>query len=351
MEYIVHNEKIIENKKHRNEIRGVINKQVQRINRITDNYHKPLCAEIYLNKISDGQYMVSCTVGLKEGVVFVKENGEDLTAMVYKLFDRLKLVLSKRIHKEKKDYLYTKKKTYFSNFNEYLPELRELKAANVQKLYNSLLKKVIGDLAKYIRRRIKMAEYTTAIKSRKIKVQEIIDELYLIIFDRFDQLPKDKAQTNLWLYKITDEILDKKFKELDFENKHFDDISKFVESEYDSLVEKYSVDGDEEIVPVEELDDYYFQSEYYDISDLYENNEVSEFDALTKQYSNKELHRIIEKELAKLPLLKRNVMDLYLIGQFTIPEIAQIKNISEIEIEAIIRETNKDLKKKLSFLV
>ena len=197
-----------------------------------------------------------------------------------------------------------------------------------------------------------MAEYTSAVKCRKIKVQEILDELYLIIFEKFDQLPVDKTQTNLWLYKITDELLNKKLNELEFEKNNVEDISKFVESEYDLMTEKYNIDGNEEIVPIQDLDNYYFQSEYYDISDfLTVNNDDTEFDDLTKRFSAKELHRIIEKELAKLPLITRNVMDLYLIGQMSKEEIARIKNISETTIDGIIKETNKLLQNKLTLML
>jgi DNA-directed RNA polymerase specialized sigma24 family protein len=44
-------------------------------------------------------------------------------------------------------------------------------------------------------------------------------------------------------------------------------------------------------------------------------------------------------------------MDLYLINQMTAEEIAEVKQISIGEVEAVIREVNQELKKELSSLV
>jgi len=60
-----------------------------------------------------------------------------------------------------------------------------------------------------------------------------------------------------------------------------------------------------------------------------------------------EINAIIQKELLYLPVIKRTILDLYLIEQFSVGEIASIKKLSEIEVEAIIREVTLSLKKKL----
>jgi len=44
-------------------------------------------------------------------------------------------------------------------------------------------------------------------------------------------------------------------------------------------------------------------------------------------------------------------MDLYLIGQLSVDEIADTKWISVSEVEEIVREVNQDLKKKLAILI
>lgn len=63
------------------------------------------------------------------------------------------------------------------------------------------------------------------------------------------------------------------------------------------------------------------------------------------------IHRFIEKELAKLPVYKRTIMDLYLIEQLTIPEIAIVKKLSEPEVEAVVKEVGSVLKQGLSKII
>jgi len=103
---------------------------------------------------------------------------------------------------------------------------------------------------------------------------------------------------------------------------------------------------------MEEMDDYQSGSERYAADDLiFGENEDSLLDEITLQLNQKEIHLLIEKELAKLPVFKRTIMDLYLISQMSAEEIAALKGISPREAWDIIRAVNKDLVKKLAVLI
>jgi DNA-directed RNA polymerase specialized sigma subunit len=56
---------------------------------------------------------------------------------------------------------------------------------------------------------------------------------------------------------------------------------------------------------------------------------------------------LIGKEVTKLPVKSRTIMDLFLVNQMTVNEIASVKKIPEQEVECIIEQVSKDLKKKL----
>ena len=77
MKYIIYNDKIIENRNTRDKVREVIKNQMQRIDKVAENYSKPLCAEIHFNKINNEEFLVSCNIRLKEGVVFLKNSGAE----------------------------------------------------------------------------------------------------------------------------------------------------------------------------------------------------------------------------------------------------------------------------------
>jgi RNA polymerase sigma factor (sigma-70 family) len=101
---------------------------------------------------------------------------------------------------------------------------------------------------------------------------------------------------------------------------------------------------------VEELDE--FEAPLYSVSQLeFGVDEDYLLDDLILNINYKELHAMIEKELMKLPVLKRTIMDLYLLEQMTAKEIASIKGISLSEVETIINEVISQLKKTLSSMV
>ncbi|HDS07765.1 MAG TPA: hypothetical protein ENO05_09075 [Bacteroides sp.] len=352
MNYIIHNEKSIKNRHVRSEAREIIRKQMDRMGRITRGYPKAAVADIYFNAVGGSNYQVSVVVNLKGDMIYLKQKGSDMEALLHALFDRMRLTVSKNIHKERKEYLYRRKDRQSAAFMDHLAGLQELKREKDRMVFNQLLKIILGDVAGYVKRRIKSAEMTTAINRGKFKIQELLDELYLKIYDRFDQVPEGKQEARAWLFHQADEILKEKFREIDFEESHFEQLDRLVDAEYQSLEEGFTVDAENEIIPVEELDDAGQVPDRYSAEDLiYGEDEESLLDEITLRLNQEEIHTFIERELAKLPVFKRTIMDLYLVNQMTVEEIAGIKQVSETEVEAVVREINADIKRKLAFLI
>lgn len=351
MKYVIHNEKVIRNKRSRDNALKVIDKQVERLGRFVEQYPKPLTLDIYFNQYNKTTYIVSAFIKLKEGVVYVKDKGTDLPPTIYLLFNKLRIALNKRINKERKEYLYKRKDRRFEAVMEYAGELKQYKKDHSKELFHELLKVLLSDVARYIRRRMKSAEMTTAVKKGKFKVQEILDELYLMAYDRLNEVPGNGG-INTWLYQLADEVLDKHLKEIEFEQSHLEQLSKIVDQENKDMDEQFTIDAEEEIIPLEELDDYSQQIGMYHANELFtEDDENSILDELTYQYNKKDIHNFIEKELLKFPVYKRNIMDLYLLHQMTIADIAEIKRMTSTEIEAVIAEVGYYLRRKLSILV
>jgi DNA-directed RNA polymerase specialized sigma24 family protein len=351
MEFRVHNTKIIENKEQRRTAERIIEKQSRRLQNIGSNYPKPLRLNIHFNKSDRINYLISGIIKLSDGVVFVKEKGDNIESILYILFDKLKVSLNRKINKERKDYLRRSRNRHHKIFNEHLYELQELKKADTRATFNELLKILLSDVAIYVKRRIKSAEMTTAIRKGKFKRQEILDDIYLHIYDHLDELPGDEGLTRIWLYQIADRIMTEKFREIEFEREHFERIAEIVDAEYASLEEKYSVDADEEIVPLEEIDGYELSSNLNMATVLYQEDENSLLDEITLKINKEDITKLLEQELDKLPILERTIMEFYLIHQMSVHEIAEIKRMPENEIENLTGRICKDLKRVLSFVL
>jgi ribosome-associated translation inhibitor RaiA/DNA-directed RNA polymerase specialized sigma24 family protein len=348
MEYRIHNDACIEDKQERKKSEELIRQHIEKVKRFVDNYPKQMVVDFYFNKINKTDYSISVVIKLKENIILIKEKGNDIEASIHKLIDRLKVALSRKIHKERKEYLYRRKSIQLMALNDSLNEIISIKENETRDLFNQLLKMLLNDIAKYMKRRIKSAEMTSAIKRGKFKLQELLDELYLIIYERIYDIPRDGLKSNIWLYQQADELLERKFNELRFEKENFERLESLVEAEYESLEESFTVDAEEEIIPMEEQDGYEQIADTYVAHDLFVGeDENSLLDEITLKVNQAQIHGIIEMELSKLPLLKRTIMDLYLINQMTIDEISSIKNISGAEVESVLDEVCSDLKLKL----
>jgi DNA-directed RNA polymerase specialized sigma24 family protein len=223
-----------------------------------------------------------------------------------------------------------------------------LKTEGSEELFNRLLRILLTQLPNYIRRRLKAAQAAHYIKKGRFNLQELIDELYLVIYDNIEDVPSGAKESRIWLYRKADEFLNKKLKETEFEKKNMERLEKLVEIEYKDMEETFSIDAEYEIVPTEELDDYTQLAEKYSANDLFiSEDEGSILSDIMLSFNRDQIDTIIQKELFSLPVMKRTIMDLYLIDQMSVEEIASIKGLSKIEVEAVIREVTLSLKKSL----
>jgi len=352
MKYNVHNDSILKNDDERTNCKRLIKKQASLLEQFSSAYPKKLILDLYFNKTANGNYLITAVIGLKHRTIVVKQSGHEVEAIVFALFDRLKLTLNKQLHKEKNEQFRHAKNMRIRSFSENLPDLIELKDEDPEGVLKSVLKLLLNDIAKYTHRRLKTAEMTSMIKRGMFKTPDLLDEIYLIAYERLEEIPAEEDKILVWLHSIVDEYLAEKFNEMEFEKEHFDRIENILETEYHLMDEAYTIGADYSVVPIEELDEVEAPHPLYSVNHLnYGIDDHYLLDDLILKLNDKELHAIIEKELMKLPVLKRTIMDLYLLEQMTVQEIADIKGISIPEVETIINELTADLKKKLSTVV
>jgi len=351
MKYKIYHDSIIKQDDERKNFKNLIQKQASRLDHFSSGYPKELILNLHFNRAAKDVYMITAVIRLKHRTLIVKQSGDNIESIVYALFDRLKLALNKQLHKQRNEHSRHAKNIRIRSFSENLPELIELKNEESDDLLKDILKLLLNDIAKYTHRRLKTAEMTSSVKRGMFKTQDLLDEIYLVIYERLEEIPTDEDGILVWLHRIVDEYLAEKFQELEFENEHFVSIENILEAEYQSLEEEYTIDADYTIVPVEELDEYQDPHPFYSVNQLeYRVDEHDLLDDLILKMNEKDLHAMIEKELMKFPVLKRTIMDLYLLEQMTAEEIANIKGISVSEVVAVINDVICHLKKKLTLL-
>jgi len=352
MKYKIYNDSILKHDVEPRKFKSLLEKQVSRLDHFSSGYPKELVLNLYFNRAAKDSYLITAVITLKHRTLIVKQSGDKIDSIVYALFDRLKLTLNKQLHKQRNEHSRHAKNIRIRSFSENLPELIELKNEDSDDLLKGILRLLLNDIAKYTHRRLKTAERTSSVKRGMFKTPELLDEIYLIVYERLEDIPVDEDEILVWLHRIVDEYLAGKFQELEYENEHFDRIEDYLEAEYQSLEEEFTIDADYGIVSVEELDEYEDPNPLYSVNQLeYRVDDDDLLDGLILKMNEKDLHAFIEKELMRLPVMKRTIMDLYLLEQMKAEEIAHIKGISLSEVETVIKEVLSHLKKKLLFLM
>jgi len=223
--------------------------QMKRIGQAVANQVLPAVVDLYFSKGDPYGLMVSAIINLHGDIIFLKQQGHDLQSTLGALSDSMQLAIVKRNYRNKKNNSLEFKEQQLLALKEYLSDLQEMKKNRTQDVFNQLLKKLLKEVARYIRRRIKAAEMTTAIKRGKFKVQELLDELYLRVYERAEDIPESPSDINHWLYQLADELLQELFQEIEFEKSHFENLEKMVESEYRMQEERYTMDGKKKLCP------------------------------------------------------------------------------------------------------
>ena len=219
----------------------------------------------------------------------------------------------------------------------------------------SFEKKILSNvhlLHPYVKQRLKVGENLGILPKNMFRANEIIDEVILSIYENDTNKNIEVNELRLLMFEITNSKLQSLF---DNEKWHKDSISTkiLLEEELKLLEENFTVDGGNDLIMDEDLDDIsYHQNDHgshlLDSDGSQENVlellDISDTTIFEKQ-SNK---NILQRMYKLLPLQTSNVVDLYILGKLDIQEISHILNVDIIEVKRIIDFVKENFKKHLN---
>lgn len=214
--------------------------------------------------------------------------------------------------------------------------------------FRSLLNRSLPTLQQYIVRRLNMAHATGALSRLELNAEEILDILYIELFERYRERIAD-MNLETFIYRIVDEILEKQLDEKSYEKEHFVNLHQLENRELRDLEEKFTIDAEGEFVMIDELDDLSSSNKLYGLSWVYLTDEdayLSMENAL-QEYDKKFVHQEIRRQLMKLPETERTVFDLFWLEEMDLDQIAGIRNLSVSDIEHILKKVTLTVKEGL----
>jgi RNA polymerase sigma factor (sigma-70 family) len=230
-----------------------------------------------------------------------------------------------------------------------LTQLKDAKTNKDDLRFRKLMNKMLPALRNYIARRLNLAHSTGLIDKYGIVPEEVIDVVYLTLFDRFGQEHKNTSGIETWVYRVVDEVFNKQLMEKSFENDHLIYLKHMEDLELSGLEEKYTADAEGELIMDEELDDVSYQQRMYNAADfLKDTNTLESVESTLSEYDKIKLHDEIQRQLISVAEEDRTIFDLFWIVGLSMKQIANIRNITISEVEKTLKRVGAHIRKKLS---
>ncbi|MEZ7500137.1 sigma-70 family RNA polymerase sigma factor [Flavobacterium sp. Arc3] len=220
-------------------------------------------------------------------------------------------------------------------------DLIQLKNEGDEPNFNALVLKIMPEIKKYVTGQLNTAIKKGHFSKNKFKADDIIDQLFITIYDNIEDVKHEK-DFYLWLFKKTNELLDDIIVEEEFDEFFFKNIDDYSKPEWDEMQENYSTDGGGDLLMIEELDDMSYNHNDYTLNHVFiEDNQKALIEKIDKDISAEEIQKHIAMVLHNLPYSMRNVFELFSSQQLELEEIAQIRNNTLEEVEQLLNEAKK----------
>ena len=230
--------------------------------------------------------------------------------------------------------------------NIYLDLVKAKKEAD-KKSFNQQLLKIVPEIKKYIRGRLNTAIKKGHFSKEKYKTDDFINQLFIEIYNNIEEVSSEK-DFYLWLFKKTNKLLEDTIDEEEFDDYFFKNIDTYSKPEWEAMQEKFSTDGDGDLLMLEELDDSSYNKNDYTLNHVFiENNEEDLIEKLDKDLEEAAINKHIKLVLHNLPLQMRTVFELSTQHYLSVQEISKLQNISIKKVEEILKNTEKALKTSL----
>jgi DNA-directed RNA polymerase specialized sigma24 family protein len=228
------------------------------------------------------------------------------------------------------------------------PNLIQLKKEGNKETFNKLILKILPSIKKYINGRLSTAINAGHFSKNKYNADEFVDQLFIEVYDHIEEVKKAE-DFYVWLFKKTDELLEGVIIEEEFDEFFFKNIDDYSKPEWDEMEEKFSTDGDGDLLMIDELDDSSYNKNDYTLKQVFiEDDEKEITDKLDKELSEVDAQKHMEMVLRKLPIQMQSVFELFTHYDFAIDEIAKIKSITTKEVDKLIQDTRNSI--RTSFL-
>jgi len=189
--------------------------------------------------------------------------------------------------------------------------LKEHKAKMDQQAFNDVLKNFLPHLRKLVKRKLRQMEWQGTVPKNMYSPQGIVDEVYLRVFESFDEQLSDPAKLKVKMFMAAREVLDEIREKQSGKSVS---VETLLAGEVKELQEEYTVNADGNLIMLEDLDDisYHANDDKEQIL-LLENDQTEELADTFGRSDQNEIHQEQQIQIGKtysdLPELSRLIIE------------------------------------------
>ena len=211
--------------------------------------------------------------------------------------------------------------------------------------FTATLMQFLPQLKPYVAARLRYAEHVGLIPRRLYFPSDIVDEIYLDVFEDFGEADLDPQKLKVRLFKLADAKLARIIKEEAQWQERKVSIEDIVREELKSLEETF--------YPEEVFDDIeYKQDEYRPklllLEEGFEGDLLDFLDLDRTLAQDSKNRQLLAQAYESLPPLSRIILELKVNGNLTVEEIADVREMDVEEVEAILEAVKKRFRQALS---
>lgn len=225
-------------------------------------------------------------------------------------------------------------------------ELEQLRKENNFEHFYGKISTFVPSLNDFICRKLKIAEDLGIIDKNFYTANDIIDEVYLEVFDGFNNKIEENDLRKM-LFEKSVEKIDEMIDGYQFDNQI--SIDEILKEELDKMDSRFTVDGDGDFILYEELDDIsYRQNDFKPTHFILDESleklviEKLNLEDLTLQSAKK--RKLLGGLFYKIPPRSKHIIELHVFGNQSIEEISEMLQLQEKIVEEVINSVKEKFK-------
>ena len=273
--------------------------------------------DVYLTENNKG---IKATFYLKQGAnqVFVEAEGTDPAILAEQIMTRLKSRFLRQ-------FIASQKKTRLNIASKHLSQLNKLRNEEDKEHFNFLIKQLLPAILGFVARYL---SYSKTKVASGFTIDDLVDEIYLALYERFEERPKNDKEFSPWSFQIARKTLESFMEKHYTKNAHIS-FDKLAEEELLSMEEKFTADADGELIMQEDLDDISYENTKL-------GNEILNNDALIELPADIEIEPVVNEVLANVDENAKRAFELFWLHEMTAKEIAKSMRMQIEAVENII---------------